>query len=362
MVLFRALNDLDIASNPTENGIASKQIIYKIVKNYYEKNNIEEYRKLNDIEKDLFIKEHMKDYLENNNRKIKNKYYKLSNQSRKDIEEFSKLIRVLKPKTKDEINEFVINNNDNLDFGSYIKFYNYLSSLQTHLLYGSSKLTDWISTSTSFDSIKRYYENQDIHKIALIKSNTGGLVDSDNILSVDLSTMDKIKDKKYLCNKININNEKVIEIISEICKIDPTLSLKFQNAYVNKTDTNSRGFKYAVNSSEVCILKYIPSDHIISILESLQIDLIRARLFNFDYLKLNKEEQKQELERLKRGLEFEIHVLNDPFLKHVFNELYLNNKNINSIVNFHDSREKVIHNRNKIIKLASNAYNIQIKR
>lgn len=362
MILLRALNNLDILANPIDNGIASKQMIYRIVKNYYDKSNNKDYLSLNDLEKDIFIKEHIEEYIKNHNSKVKNKYYKYSNQSREETKDFCELVRLLKSKTKEEQAELFKNNKDNINFGSYVAFYKNLSSLQQHLLYGTSKITDWISTSTDFNSIKRYYDNQDIHKVAVIKSDTGGLVDSDNILSVDLSSMDKIKEKKYLCNKIDDRIESVLDTLEALCQIDPYLSLKFQKRFVNPTNSNSRGFKYATNSKEVCIFKYIPKDHLIAVLESLQMDLLRAGLFNTDYLKLSHEEQKRELERLKRCLEYEVINQDDTFLKHVFDELYLNNKNIKSIITFQDSEEKIIHNRNKVLTLAKYAPNILIKR
>ena len=88
MYLVRALNNLDILGSPLDNGIASKELIYKIVKNYYDKSNYKEYLELNDLEKDIFIKEHMEEYVKNHNSKIKNKYYKYSNKSREDIKDF----------------------------------------------------------------------------------------------------------------------------------------------------------------------------------------------------------------------------------------------------------------------------------
>lgn len=362
MLLVRALNNYDILGDPLENGIASKQLIYKIVKNYYEKNNVKEYMSLNEEEKEEFIKEHMEEYIKSHNKKLKNKYYKHSEKSREDIKEFCEFVNVVKSKSKEELELLIKNNTENINFGSYIEFFKYLSSLQTHLLYGSTKLTDWISTSTDFDSIMRYYNKQDEHKIAVIRSNTGGLVDSDNILSVDLSTMDKIKEKNYLCNKIEINDEKVIDIVSELCHYDPSLSLKFKNKYVNPTDVNSRGFKYANKSKEVCMLKYIPKEHIVAVLEALQVDLIRSHIFDTKFLKLDKEEQKKELEKLKKSLMYHVNRSEDPFVKHVFEELYIKNNNINNIVTVYESRGKIIDTRNKILKLAKETPNIQIKK
>ena len=361
MILVRALNNLDILGDPLENGIASKQMIYRIVKSYYDNSNDKEYLRLNSTEKDLFIKEHMEEYLRNHNNKIKNKYYKYSNQSREDVKEYCDFYSKIKSKSNEEIKELIKNNKDNLNFGSYITIDKYLSSLQQHLLYGSSKITDWISTSSSLNSIMTYYDNQDIHKVAVIKSNTGGLVDSDNILSVDLSNMDKIKEKRYLCNRIELDDD-IIDYMAEIARIDPNIVAKFHATWINKTDINSRGFKYANKSREICILKYIPSDHIVAVLEALQIDLIKMQIFNNDFYTLNKEEQKNSLNLLKKILEFNVLLHDDPFMNHVFNELYIKNKNINDLINVQDSKEKVIYNKNKILSIAKRISHPQIKR
>lgn len=362
MYLVRALNNLDILGNPLENGIASKQLIYRIVGTYYDKSNNKEYLNLNEEEKDIFIKEHMEEYLREHNNKIKNKYFKYSNNARYDVRKFCEFNRTVKSKSKEEINMLLRDNNkEGLDFGSYITFQNYLSTLQQHLLYGSSKMTDWISFSTDINAIMRYYDNQDIHKIAVVRSNTGGLVDSDYILSVDLSTMEKIKAKTCLCNKIDID-ENIVDVISELATLDPQIAANFKYKLVSQTDVNSRGFKYANKSREVCILKYVPRDHIVSVLESLQIDLMKLQVFNQDFLKLDKEQQKKELETLKKGLEYEVIRQDDPYLKHIFDELYINNKNIKNLVSFNESKDKIKHNRNKVLYLAKHIPNIQIKR
>ena len=362
MYLFRALNNYDILGNPVDNGIASKAVIFKVVKNYYDKNNDKEYHSLNDEEKEIFIKEHMEEYIKTHGSKLKNKYFKHSIKSRNDVKDFCEFVTRVKSMSQEELDEEIRTNKERLNFGSYVEFFKYISSLQKHLLLGSNTITDWISTTTCLNSVEKYYRKQDIHRIAVIKSDTGGLVDSDNILSVDLSTMDKIKEKNYLCNRIDINDEKLIDIISDICRFDPALSLKFKNKFVNPTDINSRGFKYANSDKEVCILKYIPRDHIVSVLEALQIDLIKAHLFNSNFIKLGKEEQKKELEKLKHDLLKGVELFSDPFVKHVFEELYLENKNIDSIVTQHDSRAKIIDRRNKILALAKNIHNVQIKR
>ena len=362
MYLVRALNNLDILGDPLENGIASKQMIYRIVKNYYEKSNNLEYLSLNDEEKDLFIKEHMEEYLRDHNKRIKNKYFKSSNKAREDTKEFVEFVRAIKSKSREEQEALIRDNKEGLNFGSYIQFLNYISSLQRHLMFGSSKITDWISFSTKFDSVFRYYQYQDIHKVAVVRSDSGGLVDSDNILTIDLSTMDRIKDKPYLCNQIDVRFEKVMDLIEDLCRIDPSLTMKFKRCAINETDKNARGFKYANNSNEVCVFKYVPKDHIVAVLEALQIDLIRTNAFSTEFLKLSKEDQKKELDILKKSIEYSLINYHDPFLMHVFYELYINNKSINRIVTVQDSEEKIKRARNKVLEIARHTPNIQIKR
>ena len=361
MYLFRALNNFDIMVDPTINGIASKKMIFKIVQNYYENSNDKEYRSLDGLGKEQFIKEHVEEYLKTHQDRLRDKFDRYSSQSREDIKDFCELNRIVKSRSKEEIEEQMRNNTEGIKFGSLTAFYTYLSSLQQHLMYGSSTITDWISFSTSFKSALKYYEEQDIHKLAVVRSNTGGLVDSDYILTVDLSDPDKIKNKGYLCNKIYID-EGILDYLTRIGTLNPGFTAQFNDKLVKKTDINSRGFKYANSSKEVCAFKYIPQDHVVSVLESLQIDLLRSGLFNEEFLKLPLDRQKACLEQLKKTLEFLLLNQNDPFVLHVFRELYVENKDLSSLVNFQDSEEKIKHSRGKILGLAKSVANYQIKR
>ena len=354
MHLVRALNDLDIVSNPLENGIASKQLMYDVTRNFYE--NDKEFKSLSDEEKELFVKEHMTDYLISHNDKLNKKFLRASSKTREDLKEFCNVSKLVSTMPKDELTSLIKNNSENINFGIYIIIYKYLSSLQSHLMCGSFKMTDWISTSTSLEKMLKYYDEQDIHKVAVINSDTNGFVDSDNIMTIDLSEDDRIIGKDYLCNKIDIDDN-MIKLIAELSRMNPLLMLKFKKNVVNKTMENSRGFKYAKASREICMLRYIPEDHIASVFEQLQIDLIRAELFNFDFLNLSKEKQKEALDYLKKALYFLVVNSKDPFLKHVFDELYINNKNVKDM-----SSEVVEHNRSKILSLAREVPNIQIKR
>ena len=365
MLLLRALNNYDIAVNPLENGIASKLMLFDIVKDYCEKDkNVNKFFSLLDEEeKEKYIVEHIEQYLKVCNKKLENKFIKSSSQSRNDVKEYCNFLCSIRGKNKEEMISIVKNNSDNVNFGSYITFMNYLSGLQRHLLYGSSKITDWISTSTSIESVFRYYDKQDIHQVAVIKSDTGGLVDSDNILSVDLSTFDKIKSKShYLCNRIDIKDNYIIDFLADLSVISPLVMLNFRSNMINQTNINSRGFKYSTNSKEVCILKYVPKNHVISLLGALQIDLLRFQVFNTDFVYKSINEQINELKRFKFILSNYLLKINDAYLLYLFDELYNKNNNINNLVRFNQSRNYIENNRNKILNIASKLPSSMIKR
>lgn len=355
MVLCRALNDYDIISEPLKNGIASKQIIYDLVKRYYENDRKnKEYHTLSAEEKDCFIKAHMEEYLKSHNHKLAKLFVKCSNQSREHVREYREFLKSIKGISLEENMEMLSGNPEEINFGSYIYIINYLSTLQQHLLFGSTKITDWISTSTDMGNIMKFYDAQKIHKMAIIKSDTGGLVDSSNIMSVDLSTYEKIKQNSpYLCNGIDIKDNDVIKCLAELSLYSPEIALNFKERLTNETNINCRGFKYSTNAKEVCILKYIPKEHIISVLEALQIDLIRLDRFNKQFICMPQNEQENELDRFKTLLFRQLKQNDDPYLLYLFDELYIKNRNINDLVSFDQSKKYIENNRNKILSLSS---------
>lgn len=363
MLLCRALNDYDIASEPLKNGIASKQMIYDLVKRYYEsdKRN-KEYHALSAEAQEEFIKAHMTDYLKSHNHKLEKLFIKCSNQTREHVSEYREFLKSIEGTSLEENVKLLTNNDEKINFGSYLYIINYLSTLQQHLLYGSTKMTDWISTSTNIASIMKFYDNQRIHKMAIIKSDTGGIADSANIMSVDLSTYEKIKEKSpYLCNGIEIKNYDVIKYLAELSVYFPEIMLNFKQKLIDETSINSRGFKYSTNAKEVCILKYIPKDHIISVLEALQMDLIGIDKFNKEFIYMSLPEQDKELERFKTLLLRQLKDKNDPYLLYLFDELYMQNKNVNELVSVDQSKTYIENNKKKILRISTKIPSSMVK-
>ena len=337
MLLIRALNEYDIISNPLKNGLASKEMIYNLTKSYLENSKNKDYLCLNVKEKDIFIKEHIKDYIVAHKGNLE-KYYKKRNKLYKST-----------------MNALLNNHNP----AGYIMFRKYISSLQGHLSNGSRTYTNWISTSKNINSIYKYYDEQDVHRAAIILSNTNGIIDGDRVLTIDVSSDDKINNNIFLCNKISCDD---IETLAFLSTEYPYIINDYNYDYVIRTNKKAMGFNFSKSSSEVCIYEYLPSSHIIGLIEALQMDLIKIKAFNFNYYKLDKREQVIYLNDLKKRLFKCIKKENDPFLLHVYQELYIDNKNINSLINLGDNKDRIINGQKKILRLARTLPNIQIKR
>ena len=114
--------------------------------------------------------------------------------------------------------------------------------------------------------------------------------------------------------------------------------------------------------SEYSIYEYIPKESIISVLESLQIDLICAGLFNDDYFLLNSHQQLLELNRLKELILKHVKEENNPYMLYVFDELYLKKRNISEIAKTPLEEEKLVLMRNKILTKSQRLNSPLIKR
>lgn len=331
MYLFRVLNQFDINSNILENGLVSKKLLYDITKNYYQTNK--EYLELNSKERELFIKKNINNYLINHQNNLKKKYLKYC----KDIFD---IIDKMKNQT-------------NPDPEVFMKMVYYISTLNNHLINGTKNYTEWISLSKSLNDIDKYYQSQSKHQIAIISSNTNGYIDEQSI-AIDLSKRSIINDDKVLCNKI-----KYEDYLKYLNLKDIDL---FIEHLVHQTKKQFMGYNYTVSDKEVCYYQYIPSNKIVSILEALQIDLIRCNLFNEDFLKLNRKEQQKNYENLKYKLLTLVQLMKEPYMLHIYEEVYLNNNNIELVTTNIFEKEKIKHTKKLILGLASKIPDIEIKR
>lgn len=336
-LLFRALNDYDIACNPLINGLASKKLIYDMTMSYLLENERLFMDSLRDKEKDEYCKQNMIRYINTHQHKLKRMIDKRGSEITRNLSRIGEC-----------------------DLDSWTCLLYYLSSLNTHLYNGSKINTDWISTSKNINSLSKYWENQNTHKVAVLATNSNGLIDNNTVV-VDLSSKEIIKDILFMLNK-KVSEKSVKEIIERVKKSSISFVDIFDKDIFVMTNEKFVGFNYAVSDSEVCIYRFYPSKNVISVLEQLQLDLIAYEKFNLNYILLDKEQQVLELNRLKDILKRIIIKENDAYLFHVFEEIYLKNNNIELVQENVFDRKRINHNRIKILKLAKNINNIQIKR
>ena len=325
MILFRAMNELDITIDPSKNGLASKKLIYDATKRYLYNTNRNTIEKLSTKEKDEYIKENMKKYILDHKYKI------------------GKLFQKQHKPVRDIIHKYV----EEKDDFAYFQIIRDLSTLPNHLINGSRTYTNWISTTNEFDGIWNYYDRQNIHEVAVLDVYTNGVFD-ENTYIVDLSNREVIDKIKFISNKIDDNKyESFIKYMKENPEYKNINT--FHKFVMKPTDKKFMGFNFAAASSEYSIYEYLPKESIISILESLQIDLICANILNEDIFKLKPNQQKYELEKLKNMILKHIRKDNDSYMLYVFDELYLKKHNISEIVSNKTEEQKMIITRNNII-------------
>ena len=181
-LVFRALNDMDILCDPLKNGIASKKMLYDLTRTYLEATEQKFLNGLSEKEKDEYIKSNIEKYIITHYSKLSKKF------SRRNIP------------IRNVINDFVINK----DKRAYYLLLCFLSTLNNHLVNGSKVYTEWISTTTNFESMFKYYDRQSEHKVAVALLPTNGVY-NESTLVVDVSERERISQLRCLSKKIDRN-------------------------------------------------------------------------------------------------------------------------------------------------------------
>ncbi|MBQ3475519.1 MAG: hypothetical protein IJH20_05060 [Bacilli bacterium] len=340
MLLFRAMNDLDMTIDPIKNGLASKELIYNATKRYLYNTDRETMEKLSIKDRDEYIKSYMNKYLLDHK-------YKLSKIFRKDH----------KP-VRDRIHKFV----EEKDPFAYCELLKDLSSLPNHLVNGSRTYTNWISSTSEFDCVWRYYDRQKVHNVAVLDVYTNGVFDEDTYV-IDLSNRKTIENIEFLSNKIDDDTfNSFIKFIEENPAYKDHIPAAFEKFVMRPTNKRFMGFNFAAASKEHSIFEHIPKESVVSVLESLQIDLVCADMLNEEYYKLNQRQQIQELNRLKELILKHVKEENNPYMLYVFDELYLKKHNIAEITSTPEEEQKMIAMRNKILYKSQRLPSVLIKR
>lgn len=355
MILYRALNEYDLICDPLVNGIASKKMMYDLTLKYLVKKKNFNSESL--IGKERFVYESMNDYLKKYYYELEKKFLKKYHKSRRVFNTYFDFMDLIYGLSDEAIMDLV--DSDYYDFGNYIKFFNLVSTLPSHLISGSKIYTDWVSTSKDLDVIiKEFYNKSDQinNMIAVIDMDTNGFYSPDYNLCVDLSSGKK---NEFICNKIKLNDEQIKEYV-KLCRKNPNCIVDFDKEYIVSSDYSSRVYGYPFKFKEVCIFRYIPKESVVNVLDALQVDIYKKGRLNPDNIINLCGDSVYELKRLKNKI-YDL-LRDDSTMLYFFNELYLENKNINCLVNEDTKMDYVEHYRDKILNLALNVPSGVIKK
>lgn len=248
MYIYRAINELDRQMKPMENGIISRSIYDEIMKPAFDFLVYATFRNENEILNKMTEQELNSIY-----RNIRNNM---------SLSLFSYEIIKYADKNQKELNENIIDiiksNGENIE--SSRKILSYLATKNGHIAHGNTNDYPWISFSTDYRRVKSFYDCQEEHRIAVVDSNIKMICDicnDDYLLALDLSNENAIKNNNFLINE------------------DFT-----------KTALNYRGLNYAKSSSEVIYYNRVPKEKIVTILKTLEYELLLLGILDEEYLKL----------------------------------------------------------------------------
>ena len=247
MYIYRAINEFDEKIDPIKNGLIAKSIIGPILHHDFD---ILVYAMYIGKEDNPFL------YME------KNEIERIYREVRKKFEislHVPKIVEIA-DKNQEKINEVFkgILANQNVEYVK--KLLDILSTKNGHITKGSTKDYPWISFTTSLEKAKHYYENQEKNIVVVVDSDINKFFDvSENamLLALDLSSNEKIKNNEFIIN-------------------------------ANKTGTslNYRGLNYAKKDSEVIYYNRVPKDKIVTVLTSLQYELLLNGLLDEGYYEI----------------------------------------------------------------------------
>lgn len=247
MYIYRLINELDEKINPLKNGLVARSIIDGITSKEFNfliyAESIKNERNL--LEK--FSSKNIRDiYKEIRKISIENNLFEILTVAKHNQEQLNKQLESI----------FKNKNENNLECIISI-----LKNINGHITNGYEKDYPWISFSTDLNAIKKYYEHQNINSVVVIDSQNNLLFDecnNDILLAVDLSNRESIQNNPFLINNLGL-----------------------------KTRENYRGYNYAINSKEIVYYNRVPKEKIVTILKSLQYELLINGLLDEEYYRFS---------------------------------------------------------------------------
>ena len=290
MYIFRAANELDIEMNPKENGIISKSIYGKVL-----------WEPFNFLVYATFIGR------ENPCLKMKERdINKLFHEIRTSIglNFYKNEIISLADNEQRRVNDILRKTILEQESESVRQIVDIFKTKNGHITKGSQKDYPWISFTTDLTKTRHYYEDQNKHEVIVVDSNIEKFVDisEDNFLfALDLSSREKIADNEFIIN------------------VDGT-----------RTAINFRGLNYSKSDNEVIYYNKVPKEKVVTILKTIQYELLTSGILSEDYYKMSSLKQHRiqilSLLNMKKILEN-----NGDIFNYLLNKYYIENNSLKSL-------------------------------
>lgn len=290
MYIFRAANELDIEMNPKENGIISKSIYGKVL-----------WEPFNFLVYATFIGR------ENPCLKMKERdINKLFHEIRTSIglKFYKNEIISLADNEQRRVNDILRKTILEQESESVRQIVDIFKTKNGHITKGSQKDYPWISFTTDLTKTRHYYEDQNKHEVIVVDSNIEKFVDisEDNFLfALDLSSREKIADNEFIIN------------------VDGT-----------RTAINFRGLNYSKSDNEVIYYNKVPKEKVVTILKTIQYELLTSGILPEDYYKMSSLKQHRiqilSLLNMKKILEN-----NGDIFNYLLKKYYIENNSLKSL-------------------------------
>ncbi len=295
MLAYRILNSYDIKINPLKHGIYSKALIASVLDKYiYDYVNIvclsngknitnSEYKKLLANYRQFYF-----DYFYDSEFNASSIDEKAEQYKNIIISSFSKLINGHYKKDNKLVSEGL---QEILDITSQISNHIYNGSKKTHL-------TNWISFTKDVNLLTHFYNEQNIHGIAVVKNNIQSLGFANSTICIDLSDKELIEQNPLLVKASDLREHQNMSFV---------------------------GYTYSERLDVVVYYNDIGVEDIHTILNAIDVDMLYNGMIDEDTIK-----DKETLRIIHNNVMAYLNVysLSNDELSKVFFECYLSNRNI----------------------------------
>lgn len=320
MIIYRSLNESDIALNPLENGLYSKLNIELATKSLFDFLLAADGIELTKGE----YKNELNEFMKNSVKYSLSRITSISNDKEMTLKEIRKHMK-----------EYIENKDYDALLPYLISFFDITSTKNAHILNGNNGSYDWISFTKDLEALKYYYLKQKNKHMAVgMDSNINTILDGDTI-AYDLSSKESVLANPFIYNKSN------------------------KTGVYEMTDIDSRAMRYANKKEEVIYYNHVPKDKLF-ILEPLQIDMLYSGMLDNKYLNASKAVKNTINHLLIYIIKYKLNNADD-LTKYVFEKAYIESMPISTLseisgINYYE----LLSAKENILNILNNAENTGI--